>query len=184
MAKLLQRQVEERIVLDRAIAFVGENNSGKCTFAALLAREFGIPCYDFDELEKLSRLYPEAKKGDFVAGIGVFPRERQSFIYLSQNPMPAVIFTLPQRHNLIISKEIKATLELCHCKPLGVVANMVRTREEAQRISQELGLPLLAWFSYSKSLEEATVNGSLAEFKPERKLREMLRELAEKLREG
>lgn len=183
VVRLLPRQAEDKIVLDRAVAFVGENNSGKCTFAALLAKEFEIPCYDFDELEKLSRLYPEAKKGDFAAGIGVFPREKQSFIYLAHNPMPAVIFTLPQRHNLMICREIKETLELCRCRPLGVVVNMARAQQEAEKISRELGLPLLAWFSYYKSLDEACVRGSLADYKPERRLREMLREFALKLRE-
>ncbi len=165
---------EEKVYsLSKPVGFIGENNSGKCTIASLIAKEYNIRVYDFDELGKLSKLYNKAKKGAGL-GIVVFPREKQSFIYLKENPMDLVLITLPHRHNVLVAKELVETAHSCGCRVLGVVVNLSANEKEALSVAKELGLELIEWIPYIKKLDSWLISSDIESFKVDSKLKKKL----------
>ena len=173
LSRLSGGKKEERYFLDRPVALIGEGNSGKSTIAALLGKEFGIACWDMDELGKLTKLYNRAKRGVGV-GIVVFPREKESFLYLKENPLDCVLVTLPHRHNLELARELRETAEIASARVLGCVVNMATSEKEALQAAKVIGVELIEWLPYIKKLDEHTIAGDIESFRCDRKLRRKL----------
>ncbi len=173
LSRLSGGKKEERYFLDRPVALIGEGNSGKSTIAALLAKEFGISCWDMDELGKLSKLYHKAKRGVGV-GIVVFPREKESFLYLKENPLDCVLVTLPHRHNLELARELRETAELAGARVLGCVVNLCTGEKEALQAAKFIGAELIERLPYVKKLDERAIAGDIESFRCDKKLRQKL----------
>ncbi len=173
LLKDLFKKEEKVYSLTRAVGFIGENNSGKCTIASLIAKEFNIRIYDFDEIEKLTKLYNKAKKGVGL-GIVVFPREKQSFLYLKENPMDLVLITLPHRHNILVAKELVETAHRCNCRVIGVIVNFAANEKEGLGVAKELGLELIEWIPYVKKLDSWLIKNDIESFKVDSKLKKKL----------
>lgn len=171
--KLSGRKKEKRYFLDRPVALIGEGNSGKSTIAALLAKEFGVTCWDMDELGKLAKLYHKAKRGVGI-GVVVFPREKQSFRYLKENPLDCVLVTLPHRHNLELARELRETAKLASARVLGCVVNLCTGEKEALQAAKVIGVELIEWLPYVKKLDEHAINGDIESFRCDKKLRQKL----------